>query len=96
MILTVLEAKVAADRSADLLAAFRAAEARIPPGLVRSDLVCSAADTSLWRIETLWESRAAIDAMRQSGTPAGVLMFRGAGAEPTLSVFEVQASIPSR
>jgi hypothetical protein len=33
--------------------------------------------------------------MRQAGTPAGVLMFRSAGAEPTLSVFDVQASIPS-
>jgi quinol monooxygenase YgiN len=96
MILTILEASVAPERSADLLAAFRAAEARIPEGFVRSDLVRSAADDSRWRIETLWASRAALDAMRQTGTPAGVLMFRSAGAEPTLSVFEVQASIPSR
>jgi quinol monooxygenase YgiN len=95
MILTVLEASVAPERAADLLAAFRAAEAEIPPGLVRSELICSVADASHWRIETLWADRAALDAMRQAGTPAGVLMFRSAGAEPTLSVFDVQASIPS-
>ena len=94
MILTILEATVSPDRTADLESAFRAAAGQRPPGLVRSHLICAAADRTRWRIETLWESRAALDAMRQSGgTPAGVLMFRAAGAEPTLSVFEVRATI---
>jgi len=39
---------------------------------------------------TIWESREALDAMRQSGkTPRGALMFRAAVAEPSLSVLEV-------
>ena len=44
-------------------------------------------------VTVLASSRAALDAMRQTGTPAGVLMFRAAGAEPTLTVFDVVASI---
>jgi hypothetical protein len=76
-----------------LEAAFRGAAAQVPPGFVRSHLVASVADPSHWRIETLWTSRDALAAMRQAGTPAGVLMFRAAGAEPSLSVYQVAATI---
>jgi len=94
MVLTILEAAVSADRTADLEAAFRAATGQRPPGLIRSHLIRATADATRWRIETLWESAAALDAMRRTaGTPAGVLMFRAAGAEPVLSVFDVRATI---
>lgn len=91
MVVTVLEATVAADRVGDLKAAY--AVGAIPPGLVRSELLCASNDPTRWRIQTLWSSRAALDAMRGTGTPAGVLMFRAAGAEPTLTVFDVAASL---
>lgn len=94
MVLTVLEATVARERIADLRAAYQAAGAGArPPGLVRSELLCAADDPTRWRIQTLWASRAALDAMRGTGTPAGVLMFRAAGAEPVLSIFEVAATL---
>jgi len=93
LVLTVLEATVALERAADLRAAFRNAAGQAPPGLVRSHLIAAAAEPTHWRIETLWTSREALDAMRQTGTPAGVLMFRAAGAEPTLGVFNVVATI---
>ena len=94
MVLTVLEATVAPERAADLQAAFRNAATQVPPGLVRSHLVTAAADPTRWRIETFWTSREALAAMRQTaGTPAGVLMFRAAGAEPTLSVYDVAFTI---
>ena len=93
MVLTVLEATVAPERAADLQAAFRDAATRLPPGLVRSHLVTAAADPTRWRIETFWTSREVLAAMRQAGTPAGVLMFRAAGAEPTLSVYDVAFTI---
>jgi heme-degrading monooxygenase HmoA len=93
MVLTILEATVAPERTADLQAAFRDAAAQVPPGFIRSHLVSAAADPTRWRIETLWRSREALAAMRQTGTPAGVLMFRAAGAEPSLSVYDVAATI---
>jgi quinol monooxygenase YgiN len=93
MVLTILEATVAPERAPDLQAAFRTAATQVPPGLIRSHLVRAAAEPARWRIETLWTSREALAAMRQTGTPAGVLMFRAAGAEPSLSLYEVAATI---
>jgi hypothetical protein len=93
VVLTILEATVAAERTGDLQAAFRAAAGRVPPGFVRSHLVSATADPTRWRIETLWISRDALTSMRQAGTPAGVLMFRAAGAEPSLSVYDVMSTI---
>jgi len=95
MVLTILEATVEPERASDLQAAFRNAGAgSIPSGLVRSHLMSDASDGKRWRIETLWTSREALMAMRQQGgTPAGVLMFRAAGAEPSLSIYEVVSTI---
>ena len=89
-VLTVLEAHVPQGRQQDLQGAYRAAAREtFPPGLIRSALLHAANDRTLWRIETLWESRDVLDAMRGTGTPRGVQIFRAAGAEPTLTVFEV-------
>ena len=93
MVLTILEAVVTPERAVELQSAFRAAASQVPPGFVRSHLIASVADPTRWRIETLWTSRAALAAMREAGTPAGVLMFRAAGAEPSLTVYDVAATI---
>jgi hypothetical protein len=90
-VLTVLEAHVLPARQADLQSAYRsAAQDAFPAGLVRSSLLQATGDRTLWRIETLWESRQVLDAMRGTGTPRGVQIFRAAGAEPTLTVLDVQ------
>ena len=96
MVLTILEATVAAERAADLQAAFRNAAAQVPAGFIRSHLVWAAADPTRWRIETLWASRDALAVMRQTGTPAGVLMFRAAGAEHSLSIYDVAFTIEAQ
>lgn len=94
MVLTILEAQVASGRESALQAAYRdAAGGPFPPGLVRSTLLRAANDPSVWRIEALWKSRVALEAMRSAVTPRGVQIFRAAGAEPTLSVFEVVAGL---
>lgn len=94
MVLTVLEAQVAPGQEAALQAAYAAAAAELPAGLVRSELLRDARDPTQWRIQTWWSSLAALDAMRSAGTPAGMLMFRAAGAEPTLGIFEVVSALP--
>jgi heme-degrading monooxygenase HmoA len=93
MVLTILEATVAPERTGELQAAFRGAAGHVPPGFIRSHLLSAAADPTRWRIETLWTSREALAAMRQTGTPAGVLMFRASGAEPSLNVYDVASTI---
>jgi quinol monooxygenase YgiN len=94
MVLTVLEAKVVPGQETALQAAYDAAAAELPPGLVRSELLRDARDATRWRIQTWWANRAALEAMRSTGTPAGVLMFRAAGAEPTFALFEVMNALP--
>jgi len=97
MVLTVLDGHVEDGRESALESAYAAAVASTsrPPGLVRSQLLRDSRDPSHWRIQTWWVNRQALEAMRGSGTPAGVLMFRAAGAEPQLSIFDVVDDLPS-
>ena len=98
MVLTILEAHVPPGQEAALQAAYEVAIAKPRPrGLVRSELLRDVVDATRWRIQTLWESRAALDAMRAAGgTPQGVLMFRAASAEPELTIFDVVDTLVDR
>lgn len=93
-VITVLEARVAADRAAELQSAYAAAAAGpFPPGFVRSTLLRLADDPGIWRIETTWQSHEALAAMRGAGKPRGVQIFEAAGAVPTLRVFDEVARL---
>ena len=93
MVMTVLEARVAKERWSDLRAAYARQTAERPPQMVATYLVQNASDPTLWRGISMWKSRAALEEMRRNtATPGGVLVFRAAGAEPTLSVYDVVAS----
>ena len=90
MLMTVLEARVAADGARNLEQAYREGSLELPPGIVETFLVRDATDASLFRILTVWADRAALEAMRASGmTPKGVQFFQAAGATPSLSILEV-------
>jgi hypothetical protein len=94
MVMTMLEAQVAPERWEALRASYDT-RARLPESgaIVESFLIQGADDAGSWRIVTVWRDRDALDAMRSSGeTPAGVLVFRDAGAEPRLTVFNVRAN----
>jgi heme-degrading monooxygenase HmoA len=94
MIMTILEGQVANQNWSKLEQAYQEGSQHNEPGLVQSFLIHSTKETDLWRIVTLWSSREALDAMRRSNeTPRGVLMFRQANSEPSLSVFEVVQQI---
>jgi hypothetical protein len=85
----MLEAQVAPDRADRLVAEFESAGGALPPPIVESFLMQDTG-SDLWRLATVWGSRGALDGYRASvDTPAGVLMFRAADAEPLLTVFEV-------
>jgi len=92
MIITILEAQLPSDKAALLQTAYGQQTAHLDAGIAQTYLLRGARDPSQWRILTVWESREALEAMRSSGeTPRGVVMFREAGAEPVLSIFEVLA-----
>jgi heme-degrading monooxygenase HmoA len=94
MVMTILEARVTIENWPALEQAFQQGAQYHDAGLEQSFLIHGIKDPDLWRILTVWESREALDKMRSSGeTPRGVLMFRSANAEPTLSIFEISHHI---
>jgi hypothetical protein len=94
MVITVLEAKVSSDKEDALRGAYATAVAspdELSPSIVETFLVRQA-DSDVWRIFTVWRSREELEDYRRSvETPRGVLIFRAAGAEPTLLINEVVA-----
>ncbi len=95
MVITILEAHIKAENWTAFQDDHKNRTAQLPPQMLQTFLLQDTADETLWRIVSVWKSRAALEEMRNSGeTPAGVLMFRAAGAEPKLSIFNVPASAP--
>ena len=94
-IITFLEARVSEEKWDNLRNAYRAVKAKQPALMpLQSFLLQMKEDPKLWRIVTVWESMEVLQKMRSSGeTPAGILVFREAGAEPTLSIFETKDEI---
>jgi quinol monooxygenase YgiN len=95
MVITILEAKVEPGKWSVLQNTYKKETAQLPPQMIQTFLIQSLADKMTWQLVSVWKSRDALEEMRKSvETPAGVLMFRAAGAEPTLSVYEVAAFAP--
>ena len=95
MVITILEAHVTATNWSAFQNDFRARTADFPLQMIRTYLLQDTADPTLWRIVSVWKSPEALNEMRNSGeTPTGILMFRSAGAEPKLSIFNVPVSAP--
>jgi hypothetical protein len=97
MVMTIVEGHLGDDKGADLEQTFAretADPSRLPVGLVESMLTHSTSDPTLWRILTVWESIEVLREMRRTNpVPAAIMMFRAAGAEPTVSIFEVGATV---
>src|SRR5437867_6489268 len=93
-VMTVLEAQVSKANWPKLTEAYSERTQRLPPGLVQTFLVQSRDENAVWRIISVWESQHAVDEMRRTTeTPAGILMFRAAGAEPQLGVYDVKQHV---
>ena len=91
MIVTMLEAEVAEGNAQELVDSFTAGGESLPP-VIRESFLLHESGGDVWQIVTVWETKEALDQYRASvDTPGGVLMFRSAGAEPALTVFEVAA-----
>ena len=92
-VLTEVSGDVAAERAADLQAAFtELLAAPLPDGLLRTQLLRG--PDGHWRIQTLWRDRDALDAMRSGGEPpAAPRLLREAGAEPVLTIWEVVGAL---
>ncbi len=94
MVMTVLEAQVSEPSWPKLAVAYSERTPDLPPGLVQTFLVQSREEDTVWRIISVWESQHALDEMRRTTeTPGGFLIFRAAGAEPKLGVYDVNQHV---
>jgi hypothetical protein len=95
MVTTILQAVVQPENWNLLEETYRRGIHDLPPQMVRTSLHQGIPDRTLWQIVSVWKSREALEEMRSSGeTPAGIRMFRAAGAEPVLTIFDVLTSAP--
>jgi heme-degrading monooxygenase HmoA len=67
LVITVLEAPVLPEKTAQLENAFNQAIKQLDTGIVQSFLTRNSKEPAMWKILTIWENREALDAMRQSG-----------------------------
>ncbi|MFQ5966705.1 MAG: hypothetical protein ACE5MI_03720 [Acidimicrobiia bacterium] len=89
MVVTMLEARVTEEQQQVLVDQYGKSAAALPPFILETFLL-HAAGSDMWRIATVWASQDALDEYRASvETPEGVRIFRTAGAEPSLTIFEV-------
>ena len=88
--MTILEGNVTTRNSRALLREYQKTIKKLPSEIIKTYLVRNTTHTDLWRIITIWHSKEDLEAMRKQGTPKGVLIFRAAGCEPILSIFQIE------
>lgn len=87
-VLSVTAAVVAPEFATAVIEAYRTATASLPHMVLQTVLARGEADQ--WRIVTLWRSRDQMEEYRRSvDVSAAVKIFRDAGAEPTVTVYDV-------
>lgn len=89
-VMTAVTAIVAPEKEAALTDGFRDLTAGpTPDGLVRSELLRG--QKGVWRIQSVWRDREALEAMRSSGDrPSALALFDRVGAEHSHEVFSVE------
>jgi heme-degrading monooxygenase HmoA len=87
-VVTMVSARIAPDRVAEVIGPFSAAVRAGMPERRQTSLLRG--DDDLWRIVTVWRSRADLAAYLTSvGEPFARRLFREAGGVPEVDVFEV-------
>ena len=89
MIVTILEGKLSRDKIPLLRKKYNEILQNRPPAIVNTYLLKDTKDQNIFKIITVWKSKEDLEVMRKQGTPAGVLLFREAGVEPALNIYEV-------
>lgn len=93
-IVTILEAYVSQENWGALQKAYQELGKKSEMWPAQSFLIQNKETPTLWRIVSVWQDMESLQKVRQSGeTPAGILIFRAAGAEPKLEIFEAKEEL---
>lgn len=95
-IITVVEGQVPSSRAKEFEENFATAKKEsVPPGFVSSFLLKGSKSSETYRIQTIWQSREALEKMRSSTqTPKAFELFLKVGVTPNLEVYEIIDNIP--
>ena len=91
MVFTVLEGRVKPEHWQKLRDKYAEGTKQLPAMIRETFLLQDANDREIWRIMTVWESREALQAYRESvPVPEGILWFRAVDCEPSMSLSFVE------
>jgi len=95
-VITIVEGKVPISKAKEFETAYESLkQATLTPGLVRSSLLRKNDNPEIYRIETVWESRDALEKMRSSTqTPKAIELFLKVKATLRLEIYDVVHNIP--
>ena len=95
-VITIVEGKVQISRAREFEAAYESLKQdALTQGLIRSSLLRNSENPEIYRIETVWESREALEKMRSSTqTPKAIELFQKVKASPRLEIYDIVYNIP--
>ena len=95
-VITIVEGKVPISKAKEFETAYKSLKQdALTPGLVGSSLLRKSDNPEIYRIETVWESREALEKMRSSTqTPKAIELFQKVKASPRLEIYDLVQDIP--
>ncbi|CAG0975908.1 hypothetical protein METP2_01670 [Methanosarcinales archaeon] len=95
-VITIVEGRVPVSKAREFETAYASLKQdALTPGLIRSSLLRKSDNPEIYRIETVWESREALEKMRSSTqTPKAIELFQKVKASPRLEIYDVVYNIP--
>ncbi len=94
-VITIVEGKVPVSKAKEFETAYASLKQdALTPGLIRSSLIRKSDNPEIYRIETVWESREALEKMRSSTqTPKAIELFQKVKASPHLEIYDLVHNI---
>ena len=95
-VITIVEGKVPISKAKEFETAYASLkQGGLTPGLIRSSLLRNNDNPEIYRIETVWESREALEKMRSSTqTPKAIELFQKVKASPRLEIYDIVHNLP--
>jgi quinol monooxygenase YgiN len=94
-VITIVEGRVPVSKAREFEAAYESLKQdALTPGLIRSSLIRKSDNPEIYRIETVWESREALEKMKSSTqTPKAIELFQKVKALPRLEIYDIVYNI---
>lgn len=95
-VITIVEGRVPVAKAREFETAYESLKQdALTQGLIRSSLLRNSDNPEIYRIETVWESREALEKMRSSTqTPKAIELFQKVKASPRLEIYDLVYDIP--